>query len=97
MALPRCYCQEVSPRFSAFTIFLREKLVQGVFCNAKAKSERAEVLRSASVIICDKIPMASELAPEALGLTLSDCQKCKRPFGGATLAMNGASRFFWNS
>ena len=63
--------------------------MQGVFCNAKAKSERAEVLRSASVIICDKIPMASELAPEALGLTLSDCQKCKRPFGGATLAMNG--------
>ena len=74
---------------SAFKIPFADKFVEGAFFNVKAEPERAEVLRSASLIIWDEIPMANELAPEALDLTLRDLRKCMRPFGGAILLMSG--------
>ena len=74
---------------SAFKIPFGDKLVDGAFCNVKAESERAEVLRSASFIIWDEILMANKLAPEALDLTIRDICKCNRPFGGATLLISG--------
>ena len=59
--------------------------MEGAFCNVKAESERAEVLRSASLIIWDEIPMANQLAPEAVDLTLRDLRSAidhsaERPF-----------------
>ncbi|CAM9250899.1 unnamed protein product, partial [Laminaria digitata] len=74
---------------STFEIPFGDKLVEGAFCNVKSETERAEVLRRASLIIWDEIPMANKLAPEALDLTLRDLRKCNRPFGGATILMSG--------
>ncbi|CAM9823782.1 unnamed protein product, partial [Laminaria digitata] len=74
---------------STFKIPFGDKLVEGAFCNVKAETERAEVLRRASLIIWDEIPMANKLAPEALDLALRDLRICNRPFGGATILMSG--------
>ena len=77
---------------SVFKIPFGDKLMEGAFFNVKAESERAEVLRSACLIIWDEIPMANKHTPEASDLTLRDLRKCNRPFGGATLLMSAGWR-----
>ena len=74
---------------STFKISFGDKLVEGASCNVKAESERAEVLRRASLLIWDEIPISNMLAPEALDLTLRDLRECNRPFGGATVLLSG--------
>ena len=81
-----------------------DKLVEGAFCNVKAESERAEVLRrSASLIIWDEIPTTSKLAPGSFRPHPKRSSKLpwtirrSDPFNERGLETSRASGPFWNS
>ncbi|CAM9929568.1 unnamed protein product [Laminaria digitata] len=55
---------------STFKLPFGDDAVDGSVSNVKAESDRADVLRRASLIIWDGVVMSSKFAPEALNLTL---------------------------
>ena len=57
---------------STFKLPFGDESKQGSVCNIKAESERAQVLKRASLIVWDEIVMSGKYSPEALDLTLKD-------------------------
>ncbi|CAN0571068.1 unnamed protein product, partial [Ectocarpus sp. 12 AP-2014] len=74
---------------STFKLPFGDAAVEGSVCNVEAESERAHVLKNASLIIWDEIVMSGKYSPEALDLTLKDLLKNDRPFGGKCVLMSG--------
>ena len=74
---------------STFKLPFGDDAVDGSVCNVKAESDRADVLRRASLIIWDEVVMSSKFAPDALNLTLQDLCKCDLPFASKTILFSG--------
>ncbi|CAM9929129.1 unnamed protein product, partial [Sphacelaria rigidula] len=80
-----------------FKLPLGDEAVEDSVCNAKAESERANVLKRASLIIWDEVVitawirclMSSKYSPEALNLTLQDLCHNDLPFHGKTIFSRG--------
>ncbi|CAN0269966.1 unnamed protein product, partial [Scytosiphon promiscuus] len=74
---------------STFKLPFGDDAIQGSVCNVNAESQRADVLRRASLIIWDEVVMSSKFAPEALNITLQDLCNSELPFGGKTILFSG--------
>lgn len=70
-ALPPSYCPRGLTASSTVMPPFGGDAVGGSVCDVKAESDRADVLKRASLISWEKV-MSSEFAPEALNLTLRD-------------------------
>ena len=62
------------------------------FCSIDKEDSRAELFRSASLIIWDEVPMQHRFGPEAVSRTLMDIRDDPRPFGGLTVVFGGDFR-----
>jgi len=62
------------------------------FCSIDKEDSRADLLRSASLIIWDEVPMQHRFGPEAVSRTLMDIRDDARPFGGLTVIFGGDFR-----
>lgn len=65
------------------------KLSDSTMCNFTKQSGTAELLRRASLIICDEVAMTKRQAIEALDRTLQDIIGCPLPFGGKVMLFGG--------
>ena len=74
---------------STFKLPFGDDATEGSICGVKAESQRAEVLKRASLIVWDEVVMSSKYAPEALHLTLQDLCQNDLPFGGKTILFSG--------
>ena len=74
---------------STFKLPFGDDATEGSVCGVKAESQRAEVLRRASLIVWDEVVMSSKFSPEALHLTLQDICQNELPFGGNTILFSG--------
>lgn len=61
-------------------------------CSIDKEDNRANLLRSASLIIWDEVPMQHRFGPEAVSRTLSDIRDDPRPFGGLAVVFGGDFR-----
>ena len=62
------------------------------FCSIDKEDSRAELLRSASLIVWDEVPMQHRFGPEAVSRTLADIRDDPRSFGGLTVVFGGDFR-----
>ena len=62
------------------------------FCSIDKEDSRAELLRSASLIIWDEVPMQHRFGPETVSRTLVDIRDDPRPFGGLAVVFGGDFR-----
>lgn len=62
------------------------------FCSINKEEGRADLFRSASLIIWDEVPMQHRFGPEAVSRTLMDIRDDPRPFGGLTVVFGGDFR-----
>ncbi|CAN0338899.1 unnamed protein product, partial [Scytosiphon promiscuus] len=74
---------------STFKLSFGGDAVAGSVCSVKSESERADVLRRASLIIWDEVIMSSKFAPEALNLTLQDLCNSELSFDGKPVLFSG--------
>ena len=62
------------------------------YCSIDKEDTRAELLRAASLIVWDEVPMQHRFGPEAVSRTLMDIHNDPRPFGGLTVVFGGDFR-----
>ena len=62
------------------------------FCSIDKEDNRAELLRSALLVIWDEVPMQHRFGPEAVSRTLVDLRDDPRPFGGLAVVFGGDFR-----
>ena len=62
------------------------------YCSIDKEDTRAELLRAASLIVWDEVPMQHRFGPEAVSRTLMDIRNDPRPFGGLTVVFGGDFR-----
>jgi len=61
-------------------------------CNIKTKSQEADTIRRARLIIWDEAPMAPGSALSAINICLQDVMRNKEPFGGKVIVLGGDFR-----
>ena len=62
------------------------------YCSINKEDSRAELLRAASLIIWDEVPMQHRFGPEAVSRTLMDIRDDSCPFGGLAIVFGGDFR-----
>uniref|UniRef100_A0A8I6XZN3 ATP-dependent DNA helicase n=1 Tax=Hordeum vulgare subsp. vulgare TaxID=112509 RepID=A0A8I6XZN3_HORVV len=68
------------------------KLTNNTMCSFTKQSGTAELLKQASLIICDEVAMTKRQAVETLDRSLQDIMGCRLPFGGKVVVFGGDFR-----